>query len=108
MTEPFDFWDRSTANREKRVNFSVETMREMSLQSDAQQMVSAYGNRMRRIFSPDAGISLSRRDLAAPKYRITRSNQFASNINPWKERDRLPIFDGGVLAKLIYGNVPVV
>src|SRR5262249_17660593 len=29
-------------------------------------------------------------------------------INPWKEPDRLPLFQGGLLAELIYGNHPMI
>jgi len=39
--------------------------------------------------------------------RITRSNTW-SEINPWKHRDRLPVLDGGLLARLAYGDEPIV
>jgi len=84
----------------------VETMREMSLQTDPQEMVRAYGDRVRQLTPADRRISLSRRDLNAPKYRITRSSTWPEVINPWKEKDRLPIFEGGLLGELIYGNEP--
>jgi sigma-B regulation protein RsbU (phosphoserine phosphatase) len=84
----------------------VELVREMSRQTDPQEMVRSYGERVRRLLPNDRRISLSRRDLAAPKYRITRSTTWSENINPWKEKDRLPLFEGGLLAKLIYGDEP--
>jgi sigma-B regulation protein RsbU (phosphoserine phosphatase) len=62
----------------------------MSRQTDPQEMVRSYGERMRRLLPSDGRISLSRRGLTAPKYRITRSTTWAENINPWKEKDRLP------------------
>jgi sigma-B regulation protein RsbU (phosphoserine phosphatase) len=43
-----------------------------------------------------------------PQYRITRSTTWKETINPWKERDRLPLLAGGLLAELIYGDDPKV
>ena len=60
----------------ERLAFVVEMMREMSRQTDPQEMVKAYGRFMDRILEVDRFVSLSRRDLAAPWYRITRSDLF--------------------------------
>jgi phosphoserine phosphatase RsbU/P len=84
----------------------VELVQEMSRQTDPQEMVRSYGERMRTILPSDRRISLSRRGLMAPKYRITRSTTWAGNINPWKEKDRLPLLEGGLIARLIYGDEP--
>src|SRR5580658_7121186 len=84
----------------------VEMMQEMSRQTDPQEMVRSYGERVRLLLPSDRRISLSRRGLMAPKFRITRSTTWSENINPWKEKDRLPLLEGGLIAKLIYGNEP--
>lgn len=84
----------------------VELVQEMSRQTDPQEMVRSYGERVRILLPSDRRISLSRRGLTAPKYRITRSTTWADNINPWKEKDRLPLLEGGLIAKLIYGDQP--
>src|SRR5437870_9865968 len=84
----------------------VELVQEMSRQTDPQEMVRSYGERVRLLLPSDRRISLSRRGLTAPKYRITRSTTWAENINPWKEKDRLPLLEGGLIAKLIYGDEP--
>jgi sigma-B regulation protein RsbU (phosphoserine phosphatase) len=84
----------------------VELVQEMSRQTDPQEMVRSYGERVRFLLPSDRRISLSRRGLTVPKYRITRSTTWAENINPWKEKNRLPLFDGGLIAKLIYGDQP--
>lgn len=99
------FGDEATDWR-RRLDLIVETMREMSLQSDAQAMVRAYGNRMRELLRVDRSVALSRRDLAAPKYRITRSSTWKEEINPWKQRERLPVLEGGLLGDLIYSDTP--
>src|SRR5262249_49493461 len=54
----------------------------------------------------DRRISLSRRGLAFPQYRITRSTTWKDDVNPWQDKDRLPLLEGGLLAELIYGNEP--
>src|SRR5947209_16293523 len=86
-----------------------DLMRDMSRHTDPQEMVRSYGERMRQLL-PDVGrrLSLSRRGLAYPHYRITRSTTWAEELNPWKEKDRLPLLTGGQLAELIYGDKTVV
>jgi sigma-B regulation protein RsbU (phosphoserine phosphatase) len=91
---------------QQQLSLIVETMRDMSRQTDPQAMVRAYGERMRQLLVMDRRLSLSRRGLAHPEYRITRSTTWAEEVNPWKEKDRLPLFRGGLLAELIYGNEP--
>ena len=89
-----------------RMRFIVQTMREMSLQVDPQEMVRSYGARIRQIMPADRWISLSRRDLEAPKFRITRSSTWKDVVNPWKNKTQLPVFEGGLLGELIYGDEP--
>src|SRR5438034_2972270 len=88
---------------QKRLAVIVETMRAISQQTDPQAMVRTYGERIRQLMAVDRSVSLSRRGLPFPKYRITRSTTWREIINPWKEKDRLPILEGGLLSNLIYG-----
>jgi sigma-B regulation protein RsbU (phosphoserine phosphatase) len=93
---------------EQRLAFVVDTMREVSRQTDPQAMVQTYGRRMRQVMPSDRSLSLSRRDLAPPHYRITRSSTWDGTVNPWLQRDRLPQFEGGLLGELLHGNEPEV
>jgi sigma-B regulation protein RsbU (phosphoserine phosphatase) len=86
--------------------FVVATMREMSSQTDPQEMNQAYRRRMRTVLPVDGSVSLSRRDLSAPWFRITRSSRWQEDVNPWKQPDRLPLLQGGLGAELIYGDEP--
>jgi sigma-B regulation protein RsbU (phosphoserine phosphatase) len=90
----------------ERLDLIVETMREMSTQTDPQEMRRAYAERVRRLIPTDATLSLSRRELTHPNYRITRSSTWKRDINPWKEKELLPFLQGGVLAELLYGDEP--
>ena len=98
--------ERDACPWQERMDFIVETMREMSLQVDPQEMVAAYRTRMRQILPADRHLSLSRRDLQHPRFRISRSSTWNRDVNPWKEQDQLPTFDGGLLSELIYGDEP--
>ena len=91
---------------QERLTGIVEAMREMSLQTDPVQMVQAYGSRVRAWMPADRWLSLSRRGLQSPEYRITRSSCWTETIDPWKEKERLPLYSGGFLADLIYGDGP--
>ncbi len=92
----------------QRLALIVDMMRDMSRHTDPQEMVSSYARKIGQLVPLDRRLSLSRRGLSAPQYRITRSTTWQQDINPWKEKDRLPLFSGGLLAELIYGDEPVV
>jgi sigma-B regulation protein RsbU (phosphoserine phosphatase) len=91
-----------------RLDYITQTMRELSSETDPNAMVAHYGERVARLVPRDRVISLSRRDLPHPQYRITRYNLWKESINPWKDKNRLPIYSGGVLANLIYGDEPTI
>src|SRR5260370_23586533 len=98
--------DGAEGDWQQRLAFIVDTMRDMSRQTDPQAMVRAYGTRMRQLMKTDRTVSLSRRDLPPPKYRITRSSLWREEINPWHNKDLLPVLEGGLLGELIYGDEP--
>jgi sigma-B regulation protein RsbU (phosphoserine phosphatase) len=96
----------STASWQERLTLVVDTMRDISRQTDPQAMVRVYGRRLGQLLPVDRRLSLSRRGLSSPYYRITRSSTWTEEVNPWKEKDRLPLLSGGLLADLIYGDEP--
>jgi sigma-B regulation protein RsbU (phosphoserine phosphatase) len=96
---PLDDW-------QDRLALIVDTMRDMSRHTDPQEMVRAYGERMRHLIPDLRRLSLSRRGLSFPQYRVTRSTTWTEEINPWRDKHRLPLFEGGILAELIYGDEP--
>jgi sigma-B regulation protein RsbU (phosphoserine phosphatase) len=96
----------SARNWRVRLKLISDTMREMSRQTDPQEMVRAYASRMSGILQNDRMITLSRRGHQYPEFRVTRDTEWKRPINPWTERDRLPVLRGGLLADLIYGQEP--
>lgn len=91
-----------------RLDQMVAMMRELSLQTDPEEMVQFYIRRVRQFMPVDRTVSVSRRGLEAPHYRITRSSVWKQPINPWKDRDRLPLLEGGFIGDVIYGDMPMV
>jgi sigma-B regulation protein RsbU (phosphoserine phosphatase) len=91
-----------------RLHEIVETMRELSSQTNPQEMVRNYGRRIRQMFPADKFISLSRRDLTFPEVRITRFSGWTEEINPWREQHKLPMINGGILSQLIYEGNPTI
>jgi sigma-B regulation protein RsbU (phosphoserine phosphatase) len=89
-----------------RLEHVVETMRELSGQTDPQVMVKMYAKRMRGAIAPGHTISISRRDLSQPRVRISRTTLWKEQPDPWRERHRLPVLEGGVLADLLYADRP--
>lgn len=88
----------------ERLGVIMDLMRDMSRHTEPESMVRDYAARVRELIPVDRRFSLSRRGLSRPRYRVTRSSTWSEPINPWKQKDRLPLFEGGLLAELIYSN----
>ena len=69
-------------------------------------MVRAYAERIRQLIPTHRRLSLSRRGLVYPYFRITRSTTWPEEIDPWKNKDRLPLLSSGLLGQLIYDGEP--
>ena len=69
-------------------------------------MVASYSRHVAEMIPNDGFLTLSRRDIEPPKYRITRFHGWKTSINPWKEKHRLPVLEGGLLGKLLYDGEP--
>lgn len=83
-----------------RLRHFTELMRHVSVLSDPQEMVRAYGTRMREILGHDGYVALSRRNVQPPQYRVTRS-PILGDIDPWKNPEQLPVLAGGLLGQLM-------
>jgi sigma-B regulation protein RsbU (phosphoserine phosphatase) len=108
MTIAPDFFDTEQRNWRARLAVSVEVMRELSRYSDPQEMYAVFTRRMAQLFPVSRQLTISRRGLRYPQYRVTRFNLWTDPINPWKESHRLPVHEGGLLAELLYGDQPKV
>lgn len=86
----------------------VDLMKDVSRQTDPQELVRIYGEGIEKLMPERHFLALSRRGLDAPWYRITRSTTWDEDINPWTQKDRLPLLKGGFLEMLAYSNEPVI
>jgi phosphoserine phosphatase RsbU/P len=109
MNAPVKHLDQPNSdNWQERLSVIVELMQDMSRHTDPQAMVQSYGEKIQQLLPIGRRLSLSRRGLTYPQYRVTRSTTWAETVNPWKEKDRLPLFKGGLLAEMMYRNKTVV
>jgi sigma-B regulation protein RsbU (phosphoserine phosphatase) len=92
----------------ERLDFVVQTMRDMSRQTSAEKMIEVYRSRMRELMPTDRLVTISRRNMAAPWYRITRASHWTQPIDPWKQISKQPRFDRGLLGEMLYGDQPVI
>lgn len=97
----------STPDWSQRLALIEDTMRTISQQTDPQALVRAYGERIQQMVPIERRLSLSRRDLERPAFRITRSTTWSQVIDPWAEPHRLPIFHSGQLSTLCYSDTTV-
>ena len=93
---------------EERLAFFTDTMRAISSITDPQELVLDYYLRMKRAFPTDGFVGVSRRDLPVPCYRVTRSDRWGMDFNPWKDAASKPVYDRGLLGELIYAGRPTI
>ncbi|MCC6428005.1 MAG: SpoIIE family protein phosphatase [Phycisphaerales bacterium] len=91
----------------ERLQEMTALMRHISTLTDPQDVVNVYGEKIQEINGLETSISISRRNLQAPWYKITRADELG-DIDPWKNPEKLPVFDRGILGRLIYGEEPVI
>jgi sigma-B regulation protein RsbU (phosphoserine phosphatase) len=82
-------------------------VRELSCQDDPDRLIRVFGRQSDLLYPRDGLVTLSRRDLEPPQYRITRSWRWRGAINPWTDLHRLPVYDRGLLGDLLHAGKPV-
>lgn len=83
-------------------------MRAVSKVSDPEELVSIYWDGIEELISVPHYLAISRRGVSFPEYLITRSSRFTEDINPWKQREKLPRLRGGILQEIAYANAPLI
>ena len=84
------------------------TMKAISSVSDPEELVDVYWNGIGQLIPTFGYVALSRRNEQPPFYVVTRSSRFTEHLNPWTQRDRLPVLSGGILGEIIYANKPLI
>jgi sigma-B regulation protein RsbU (phosphoserine phosphatase) len=83
-------------------------VRELSAQDDPDRLVRVFGRHADLLAPRDGLVTVSRRDLDPPWYRVTRSSRWREAVNPWTETHRLPKYDRGMLGELLYAGRPLI
>jgi len=110
-TQTMRFEDLSA---DPRIGALTKVLREVSSVKDPAAMLKAFGPWIGQRFPRDAFVSVSIRDLPKGKYKITRSITNEQKVlpqpsptgNPWRDWDRLPIYEGGVIGKILATGEP--
>jgi phosphoserine phosphatase RsbU/P len=84
------------------------TMKAISGVSDPEELVDVYWDGVGELIAVKDYVAVSRRNVEAPFYLVTRSSRFTEHFNPWTQRDRLPKLSGGLLGEIAYANRPVI
>jgi sigma-B regulation protein RsbU (phosphoserine phosphatase) len=85
-----------------------DLVKELSFQDDPDRLVRVFNRQDNLLFRRDGLVTVSRRDLEPPCYRITRSWRWHDGINPWADGHLLPVYDRGLLGELLHEGKPVV
>jgi len=91
---------------EQKIELAVQAVRQLSVARDTDEMVRGFEKSTRWQRRSDRWVAVSRRDLSDGWYRVTRSSSWTEKINPWKQRDRLPLLRGGMVADILYSDRP--
>ncbi|MDB5328353.1 MAG: hypothetical protein JWM57_3922, partial [Phycisphaerales bacterium] len=84
----------------------VHALREMSAEPDPVLVTQAFRRNTQGLFPFDRGISLSRRGLERPFYRITRTDAGSDQLDVWRSPGVAPVLEGGLLGELIWAGEP--
>ncbi|TWT45214.1 Phosphoserine phosphatase RsbU [Phycisphaerae bacterium RAS1] len=84
-----------------------DLVRDLSIQSHPEDLLAAYRRRSQLVVPYDQFMSLSRRRMEPPHIRITRSTRWVEPIDPFREPERLPVVDTGILPELVYTGRPI-
>jgi sigma-B regulation protein RsbU (phosphoserine phosphatase) len=103
---PVDFFHPTTRNWRARLAVSVEVMRELSRFADPQDMYAVFARRMNQLFPTSRQISITRRGLTRPEFRVTRYHRDDDPYAPGGESVPSPVGRGGLFASLLYADEP--
>jgi len=70
-----DFFDPTARNSRARLAVSVELMRELSRYADPDELYQVFSKRMNQLYPTARQLTVSRRGLDRPQFRIQRFNE---------------------------------
>jgi len=101
-----ELFDVEPLNWRSRLDASVEVMKELSRFSDPQEMSAVFIRRMAQLFPFDRQLTVSRRGLSFPRYRVMQFNHRREFAAAKADPQPRPVHEGGLLADLVYSEQP--
>ena len=100
------FFEPATHNSRARLAVSVELMRELSRYADPDELYAVFSKRMNRLYPTARQLTVGRRGLDRPQFRVQRFNLWKDWVNPYRDSDKLPVYSGGLIGGMIYEDQP--
>lgn len=90
-----------------RLSSVLDLLRALNSTSDPREMNRIITERVEQSLPRDRGLVISLRGVEAPKYIITRYSGWGDDApDPWTERHKLPVLEGGILGELAHCGEP--
>lgn len=87
-----------------RVRQAIDAVRALSTIADPNDAYRSFRATTKHFFQSDRTISLSRRNLERPQFRITRDGSSSGGLDPWAKTNDIPVLSGGLLAELVWAG----
>src|SRR5688500_16887383 len=84
----------------------LDAAREMSRHDDPNHVMRLALSHGRRVIRFDRSLAATRRELAPPRIRITRSDAPGTAFHDPAGKQEFPLLEGGLLSDLLYGGQP--
>jgi sigma-B regulation protein RsbU (phosphoserine phosphatase) len=83
-----------------------DLVKEMSFQDDPDRLIRSFARQSDLLVHHHGIVTVGRRDLEPPHYRVLRSWRWPAGANPWTDPHLLPMYDRGILGELLYRARP--
>ena len=101
-----DLFDSTSRNTRARLAVSVELMRELSRYADPDELYQVFSKRLNQLYPTTRQLTVSRRGLDRPHFRVQRFNLWKDAVNPYRQPDKLPRYLGGLIGEMIFEDQP--
>jgi phosphoserine phosphatase RsbU/P len=83
-------------------------VKELSVQEDPEDLLRVFDRQAEMVLRRDGVVTLTRRELEPPWYRVTRSWRWKEGVSFASDGQRAPTASGGLLGQLLYAGKPAV
>jgi len=83
-------------------------VKELSVQEDPERLIRVFSQHAEHLWRRDGLVTLTRRGVPAPWYRITRSWRWPRENHFLNGLDHLPAYEHGILGELLYAGKPCI